>query len=48
MVTRQNQGISHTLQIGNDRDDNSQDANHDYQFNNIGFIDNMSETPEGM
>ena len=50
-ATGQNQGISHGLQIGKDPDDSSQDANHDYQFNNIGFIDDISffsETPEGM
>jgi len=50
-ATGQNQGISHGLQIGKDQDDNSQDADHGYQFNNIGFIDNISifaETPEGM
>ena len=50
--TGQNQGISHGLQIGKDQDDSSQDADHDgYQFNNIGFIDDISifaETPEGM
>ena len=31
--------------------DSSQDADHGYQFNNIGFIDDISifaETPEGM
>ena len=47
----QNQGISHGLQIGKDQDDSSQDADHGYQFNNIGFIDDISifaETPEGM
>ena len=34
-----------------DQDDTSQDADHGYQFNNIGFIDDISifaETPEGM
>jgi len=39
------------LQIGKDQDDSSQDADHGYQFNNIGFIDDISilaETPEGM
>jgi len=38
-ATGQNQGISHGLQISKDPDDSSQDANHGYQFNNIGFID---------
>ena len=50
-ATGQNQGISHGLQIGKDQDDSSKDAIHGYQFNNIGFIDNISilaETPEGM
>jgi len=50
-ATGQNQGISHGLQIGKDLDDSSQDADHGYQFNNIGFIDDISifaETPEGM
>jgi len=50
-ATGQNQGISHGLQIGKDHDDSSQDADHGYQFNNIGFIHDIStfaETPEGM
>ena len=50
-ATGHNQGISHGLQIGKDQDDSSQDADHGYQFNNIGFIDDISifaETPEGM
>jgi len=49
-ATGQNQGISHGLQIGKGQDDSSQDADHGYQFNNIGFIDDISilaETPEG-
>jgi len=47
----QNQVVSHGLQIGKDQDDSSQEANHGYQFNNIGFIDGISifpETPKGM
>jgi len=40
-TTGQNQGISHGLQIGKDQDDSSQDADHGYQFNNIGFIDDI-------
>jgi len=39
------------LQIGKDQDDSSQDADHSYQFNNTGFIDDISifaETTEGM
>jgi len=50
-ATGQNQGISHGLHISNDQDGSSQDADHGYQFNNIGFINNISifaETPEGM
>ena len=50
-ATGQNQGISHGLQIGKDQDDSSQDADHGYQFINIGFINDISifaETPEGM
>ena len=41
-ATGQNQGISHGLQIGKDQDDSSQDADHGYQFNNTGFIDDIS------
>jgi len=36
---------------GKNQEDSSQDADHGYDFNNIGFIDNISilaETPEGM
>jgi len=40
-ATGQNQGISRGLQIGKDQDDSSQDADHGYQFNNIGFIDDI-------
>ena len=50
-ATGQNQGVSHGLQIGKDQDDSIQDANHGYQFNNIGFTDDISifaETQEGM
>jgi len=50
-ATGQNQEISHGLQIGKDQYDSSQDADHGYEFNNIGFIDDISifaETPEGM
>jgi len=32
-TTWQNQGIDHGLQIGKDQEDNSEDANHGYQFN---------------
>ena len=32
-----NQGISHGLQIGKNQEDSSQDADHGYQINNIGF-----------
>ena len=50
-ATGQNQGISHGLQICKDQDDSSQDADHGYQFHNLGFIDDISifaETLEGM
>jgi len=50
-VTGQNADISHGLQIGKDqKGDNQQDENG-YQFNNIGFINDISifaDTPEGM
>jgi len=50
-VTGQNEDISHGLQIGKDlKGDNQRDENG-YQFNNIGFIDDISifaDTPEGM
>jgi len=39
------------LQIGKDQDDSSQDADPGYQFNNIGFIDDIlifAGTPERM
>jgi len=39
------------LQIGKDQDDSSPDAEHGCQFNDIGFIDDISilaKTPEGM
>jgi len=48
-VTGQDQGISYGLQIG--KDGSSQEADHGYQLNNIGFIDDISvfaETPEGI
>jgi len=49
--TGQNEDISHRLQIGkNQKGDNKRDENGD-QFNNIGFIDDISifaDTPEGM
>ena len=52
-VTGQNENICHGLQIGKDqKGDNQQDENS-YQFNNIGFIDDIdisifADTPEGM
>jgi len=50
-VTEQNENIRHGLQIGKDqKGDNQQDENCN-QFNNIGFIDDISifaDTPEGM
>jgi len=50
-ATGQNQGISHGLQIGNNQEDSSQDANHGYKLDHVGFIDDIlifAETPEGM
>ena len=50
-ATGQNQEIGHGLQIGKDQDDSCHDADHSYQFNNIGLIDDIwifAETPEGM
>ena len=50
-ATGQNQGISHGLQIGNNQEDSSQDTNHGYKLDNVGFIDDIlivAETPEGM
>jgi len=50
-ATGQNQGISHGWQIGKNQEDSSQDTDHGYQFNNIGFINDISifaETPEEM
>ena len=48
-VTGQREDISHGLQIDEDQD--SRDADHGYQFNDIGLIDDISifaDTPEGM
>ena len=50
-VTGQNEDISHGLQIGKDQKGDNQRDENDYQFNNIGFIDDISifaDTPEGM
>ena len=50
-ATGQNQGISHGLQISKNQEDSSEDTDHGYQFNNLGFIDVISifaETPQGM
>ena len=50
-AAEQNEGISHCLQIGKNQEDITQDADHGYQFDNIGFINDISifaETPEGM
>jgi len=50
-VTGQNEDISHRLQIGkNQKGDNQRDEKGS-QFNNIGFIEDISifaDTPEGM
>jgi len=50
-VTGQNEDISHGLQIGKDQKGDSQQDENGYQFNNIGFIDDIpifADTPEGM
>jgi len=50
-VTGQNEDISHGLQIGKDQKGDNQRDESGYQFNNIGFIDDISifaDTPEGM
>jgi len=50
-VTAQNKDISHRLQIGKDQKGDNQRDEDGYQFNNIGFIDDISifaDTPEGM
>jgi len=50
-VTGQNEVISCGLQIGKDQKGNNQRDENGYQFNNIGFIDDISifaDTPEGM
>jgi len=51
MATRQNQGISHGLQIDKNQENSRQDADHGYQCNTIGFISdisNLTENPEGL
>jgi len=50
-VTGQNENISHGLQIGKDQKECNQRDENGYQFNNIGFIDDISifaDKPEGM
>jgi len=50
-VTGQNEDISHGLQISKDQKGDNQRDEKGYQFNNIGFIDDISifdDTPEGM
>ena len=50
-VTGQNEDISHGLQIGKDQKGDNQRDENGYQFNNIGFIDDISifaDTLEGM
>ena len=49
--TGQNEDIGHGLQIGKDQKEDNQRDENGYQFNNIGFIDDISifaDTPEGM
>ena len=50
-VTGQNEVICHRLHIGKDPKGGNQRDENDYQFNNIGFMDDISifaDTPEGM
>ena len=50
-ITRQNEDISHGLQISKDQKRDNQRDENGYQFNNVGFIDDISifaDTPEGM
>jgi len=50
-VTGQNKDIRHRLQIGKDQKGDNQRDRNGYQFNHIGFIDDISifaDTPEGM
>jgi len=50
-VTGQNEDISHGLQLGKDQKGDNQRDENSYQFNSIGFIDDISifaDTPEGM
>jgi len=50
-VTGQNEYIRHGLQIGKDQKGDNQRDENGYQFNDIGFIDDISifaDTPEGM
>jgi len=49
--TEQNEDICHGLQIGKDQKGDNQRDENGYQFNNIGFIDDISilaDKPEGM
>ena len=49
-VTGQNEDISNGLQIGKDQKGDNQREENGHQFNNIGFIDNISifaDTPKG-
>jgi len=50
-VTEQNEDISHGQQIGKDQKGDHKRDENGYQFNNTGFIDDISifaDTPEGM
>jgi len=50
-VTGQNEDISHGLWIGKDQKGDNQRNENDYQFNKIGFIDDISifaDIPEDM
>jgi len=43
-VSAQNKDISHGLQIGKDRKADNQRDEDGYQFNNVGFIDDISQS----
>jgi len=50
-VIGQNENISHGLQISKDQKGDNKRYDNSYQFNNMGFIDDISicaDTPEGM
>jgi len=51
MLTGQNENICHGLQIGKDQKGNNQWDENGYQFNNVGFNEDIlifADTPKGM